>query len=199
MTPSTLRRRDISVATCAWPALQPLSSLGRSAAIALWRPLPPASLEIVPLSSRSVTSAGTAREMSRSACSQSKREAARSLTVWMRVSAIAWKSAYGLSWLTARLVASACGGDRLQLRLTVLDRVGREHVRGERDNASGERAERHESADAARLRRGDGGAPASGLGRAAKVGGEQVDGLHLAGLIGTPLARLEASRWESAP
>jgi hypothetical protein len=25
----------------------------------------------------------------------------------MRVSAIAWKSAYGLSWLTARLVASA--------------------------------------------------------------------------------------------
>ena len=87
--------------------MQPLSSIA-GAAIALRRPLPPpAALEIVPLSSLSVTSAGTAREMSRSACSQSKREDARSLTVWMRVSAIAWKSAYGLSWLTRWRVASA--------------------------------------------------------------------------------------------
>ena len=186
MTPSTLRRRDISVATCFWPAVQPLSSIAGAAIALRMPPLPPAALEIVPLSSRSVTSAGTAREMSRSACSQSKREDARSLTVWMRVSAIAWKSAYGLSWLTRCAGGLSLGGDRLQLRLTVLDRVGREHVRGERDNAGGERAEHHEGADAARLCRGDGGLRGGALGRAAKVGGEQVDGLHLAWLIGTP-------------
>ena len=45
------------------------------------------------MSDESVTSAGMARETSRMACSQSKREDARSLTVWMRVSAVAWKSA----------------------------------------------------------------------------------------------------------
>ena len=52
---------------------------------------------IVPLSDVRVTLAGMARETSRIACSQSKREDARSLTVWMRVWAIASKSAYGFS------------------------------------------------------------------------------------------------------
>ena len=46
-----------------------------------------------PLSEAIVTSAGTARERSRSACSQSKRELARSLTVWTRALATDSKSA----------------------------------------------------------------------------------------------------------
>src|SRR6201999_2993253 len=59
--------------------------------------------------------------------------------------------------------------------------------------------EHHEGADAARDLRGSGGLRRGALGRAAKVGGEQVDGLHLVSLIGTPLARLEAMGWGRRP
>jgi hypothetical protein len=98
VTPSTARRRESSVATCFWPVVQPCSvTAGASIAPRTLLPPPFAPVEIEPLSEVSVTSFGMAREMSRSACSQSKREAARSLTVWMRVSAICWKSAYGFS------------------------------------------------------------------------------------------------------
>jgi hypothetical protein len=86
VTPSTARRRERSWATWVCVVAQPLSSMAGEA-IALRMAEPPAaeSLEIEPVSDVSVTSVGMAREMSRSACSQSKREAARSLTVWMRV------------------------------------------------------------------------------------------------------------------
>ena len=73
--------------------MQPVSSIAGEVIALRTGELPPAPLEIEPLSVLSVTSAGMAREMSRSACSQSKREDARSLTVWIRVSAIALKSA----------------------------------------------------------------------------------------------------------
>ena len=51
-------------------------------------PPPPAPVLMSPASAVSVTSAGTARERSRSACSQSKREPARSRTVCTRALAI---------------------------------------------------------------------------------------------------------------
>jgi hypothetical protein len=108
VTPSMLRRRDSSVATVFCVGVQPVSSTaGAAMAVRTVEPLPPAPPEIVPLSEVSVTSDGTTREMSRSACSQSKREDARSLMVWIRVSAICWKSAYGLSWLTRWVVVAA--------------------------------------------------------------------------------------------
>jgi hypothetical protein len=107
VTPSTLRRRDISVATESWPVVQPFSSIA-GAVIALRTVLPPPDwLEIEPLRLSSVTAAGMAREMSRRACSQSNRDDARSRTVWMRVSAIDWKSTYGFSWATRCVVAAA--------------------------------------------------------------------------------------------
>ena len=61
-----------------------------------------------------------------------------------------------------------------------------QHVGGERDHADGERAEHHEGADAAGLlSRRPRPWRAGRLGVAAEVGGKQVDGLHLAWLIGT--------------
>ena len=77
------QRGDLLLAASCSPC-----SATAGASIAPRTPLPPpafAPLEIEPLSEVSVTSVGMAREMSRSACSQSKREAARSLTVWTRV------------------------------------------------------------------------------------------------------------------
>jgi hypothetical protein len=58
------------------------------------------------LSDVSVTSPGTAREMSRSARDQSKRAAARSDTVCTRVLAAASKSAYGLSFAASAVAAA---------------------------------------------------------------------------------------------
>jgi hypothetical protein len=93
-----LRRRDIRRATFVWPLVQPCSSIaGTSSApriCVLPVPVPVVFLEdTVPVSWLSVTSAGIARAMSRRACSQSKREVARSLTVATRSRAIDSKSA----------------------------------------------------------------------------------------------------------
>src|SRR5215207_3052260 len=93
VTPSTPRSRDSSTATFFWPRVQPLSPRAGAEIAARTAEPPPDALDIEPFREVSVTSAGTTRETSRSACSQSKREDARSFTVWIRVSAVAWKSA----------------------------------------------------------------------------------------------------------
>jgi hypothetical protein len=61
-----------------------------------------------PLRLCSFTSPGTARERSRSACSQSNRAAAMPRTVSTRAFACASKSAYGFSFAAACVAASAC-------------------------------------------------------------------------------------------
>jgi len=109
VTPSTLRRRDIRRATERWPGVQPLTSIaGEPIAPRIVEAPPLACPDTVPLSDFSVTSAGMAREMPRSDCSQSNREPARSRTVEIRASASAWKSAYGLSFAASAATALPC-------------------------------------------------------------------------------------------
>jgi hypothetical protein len=108
VTPSTLRRRAISVATSCCVFVQPVIVIA-GASIALRRPdppVPPTPVLTVPSRESSVTSDGIARERSRSAVSQSKRLPARSLTVATRAEASAAKSEYGLRSPT--LAAAAC-------------------------------------------------------------------------------------------
>jgi hypothetical protein len=73
--------------------VQPVSSIAGDAIALRSAPPPPDSPDTLPLSEASVTAAGMARETSRIDCSQSKREAARSRTVWMRALASVSKSA----------------------------------------------------------------------------------------------------------
>ena len=95
VTPCTLRRRDISVATAGWLRVHPASSMA-GAPIAPRMPEPlaaPSPPPTVPVSELRVTLSGTARERSRSDCSQSKRALASACTVAARSWASVWKSA----------------------------------------------------------------------------------------------------------
>ena len=109
VTPSMSRRRAIRRATWVWPGAQPVRVMaGAEIALRSEPPWPPASVAMSPLSWRSVTSCGMARDRSRSVCSQSKREPARSRTVCTRALAAASKSAYGLSLVTWACIACCC-------------------------------------------------------------------------------------------
>ena len=118
-----------------------------------------------------------ARERSRSVCSQSKREPARSRTVCTRVLAIASKSAYGLSLAAWRLQRLLLLRDLVEVGVALLDGVvGQDDARGA-CHAGGEHAEDDERARAALGLRA--GAELGGrLGGAALVGGKEVDGSH---------------------
>jgi hypothetical protein len=114
VTPWTVRRRDIRTATCRWPVVQPASEIAgalmsvRSGSLVAPLLAAPESPDSEPVIELSVTSAGIAREMSRSACSQSKRALARSLTVCRRCSVVAAKSAYGFSRVAFCVSAADC-------------------------------------------------------------------------------------------
>ena len=121
MTPSMSRRRAIRRATCVWPGAQPVIVIaGAEIALRSAPPWPPASVEMSPESWRRLTSCGMARERSRSACSQSKREPARSRTVCTRALAAASKSAYGLSLATCACIACCCWATRSRSALRCL-------------------------------------------------------------------------------
>jgi hypothetical protein len=112
VTPSMSRRRAMSRATERWSRVQPCRSMA-GASMAPRRPEPalglaepPAPGPRSPLSDASVTSAGMARERSRSERSQSKRRSARSRTVVRRWRVIDSKSAYGLSWSACATIAA---------------------------------------------------------------------------------------------
>ena len=110
VTPSTARRRVIRRATVDWLGAQPARLIAgawiepRSGSPLL--PVVPGR-PMSPLRLWSFTLPGTARDRSRSACSQSKRAAARSRTVWTRALAVASKSAYGFSFAAAFSAADA--------------------------------------------------------------------------------------------
>jgi hypothetical protein len=95
VTPSTPRRRAMTRATLVWLLVQPTSSIAGTVRLARSvEPLtPPTFGEIEPVRLFSVTPSGSARERSRSACSQSKRTPARVRTVSTRWIASASKSA----------------------------------------------------------------------------------------------------------
>ena len=94
VTPSMSCRRAIRRATSRCAGAQPsIVIAGAEMAVRSALPPPPAPVLMSPVSDFSVMSAGMARERSRSACSQSKREPARSLTVCTRALAIESKSA----------------------------------------------------------------------------------------------------------
>ena len=134
--------------------------------------------------------------MSRSACSQSKRAAARSRTV--AIARLGERLEVRVRLERGDLAASIAGaarGQLVEIGLLLLDLVRGQDVPGERDDAEGERAERDERARAAAVLR-DGGDRSGRLDGAAQVGRKQVDGSHAQEEVGR--GRVSGGVWNGA-